>query len=126
MIVRFVRDSIRRSPRRKALIVAAIALGTSVATAMLGVMLSIGDKINVELREAGANIVVTSRAAALTGGVGGVTAAVSGDAGDIQESLNTGFPVRPMALPKPPAFAPSTPPGKWRRVTGPLTTRMNA
>ena len=71
MIVRFVRDSIRRSPRRKALVIAAIALGTAVATAMLGVMLSIGDKINVELRQAGANIVVTSKAAALTGGIGG-------------------------------------------------------
>ena len=87
MIVRFVRDSIRRSPRRKALIVAAIALGTSVATAMLGVMLSIGDKINLELRAAGANIVVTSRAAALTGGVGGVTTVASGTANDIQEAL---------------------------------------
>ncbi len=87
MIVRFVRDSIRRSPKRKALIIAAIALGTSVATAMLGVMLSIGDKINIELRQAGANIVVTSRAAALTGGVGGVTEAVTGTATDIQESM---------------------------------------
>jgi putative ABC transport system permease protein len=86
MLVRFVRDSIRRSPKRKALIIAAIALGTSVATAMLGVMLSIGDKINVELREAGANIVVTSKAAALTGGIGGVTTAVAGAANDIQEA----------------------------------------
>jgi putative ABC transport system permease protein len=86
MIVRFVRDSIRRSPKRKALIIAAIAMGTAVATAMLGVVLSIGDKINIELREAGANIVVTSRAAALTGGVGGVTEAVTGRATDIDES----------------------------------------
>ena len=53
---------------------------------MLGVMLSIGDKINIELREAGANIVVTSKSAALTGGIGGVTAAASGTANDIQES----------------------------------------
>jgi putative ABC transport system permease protein len=87
MIVRFVRDSIRRSPKRKALIVIAIALGTSVATAMLGVMLSIGDKINLELRQAGANIVVTSQASALTGGIGGVTATASGAANDFQESL---------------------------------------
>src|SRR5580704_13330347 len=87
MIIRFVRDSIRRSPKRKALIVLAIALGTSVATAMLGVMLSIGDKMNVELREAGANIVVTSQAAALTGGAGGVTAGVSGNAANIQEAM---------------------------------------
>ena len=86
MIVRFVRDSIRRSPKRKALIITAIALGTSVATAMLGVMLSIGDKINLELRQAGANIVVTSQAAALTGGIGGVTTSVSGPASDIKES----------------------------------------
>ena len=86
MIIRFVRDSIRRSPKRKALIVAAIALGTSVATAMLGVMLSIGDKINLELRQVGANIVVTSRAAALTGGIGGVTTAAAGNANDIPES----------------------------------------
>ncbi len=87
MIVRFVRDSIRRSPRRKALIITAIALGTAVATAMLGVMLSIGDKINLELRAAGANIVVTPQAAALTGGAGGVTTAVSGPSSDIQEAL---------------------------------------
>jgi putative ABC transport system permease protein len=86
MIVRFVRDSIRRSPKRKALIIAAIALGTSVATAMLGVMLSIGDKINLELRQAGANIVVTSKAAALTGGIGGVTTSVAGAANDIQQA----------------------------------------
>jgi len=85
MIVRFVRDSIRRSPKRKALIIAAIALGTSVATAMLGVMLSIGDKINMELRQAGANIVVTSSTAALAGGVGNVTTAVPGT-NEIQES----------------------------------------
>ncbi len=83
MIVRFVRDSIRRSPKRKALIIAAIALGTSVATAMLGVMLSIGDKINVELRQAGANILVTPKTAALMGGTGSVTTNL---AGDIQES----------------------------------------
>jgi putative ABC transport system permease protein len=87
MIVRFVRDSIHRSPKRKALIIAAVALGTSVATAMLGVMLSIGDKMNRELRQAGANIVVTASAAALRGGVGGITAGTSGTANEIQESL---------------------------------------
>ncbi|MGD1073802.1 MAG: FtsX-like permease family protein, partial [Bryobacteraceae bacterium] len=40
---------------------------------MLGVMLSVGDKVNRELRAVGANIVVTERAASVTGGVGGVT-----------------------------------------------------
>jgi putative ABC transport system permease protein len=61
MILRFVKDSLKRAPRRKALIIAAIAMGSAVATSMLGVMLSIGDKINRELRQAGANIVVTER-----------------------------------------------------------------
>src|SRR3954454_5476580 len=65
MIVRFVKDSLRRAPRRKVLIVAAIAMGSAVATAMLGVMLSIGDKVNQELRAVGANIAVTKKTAPL-------------------------------------------------------------
>jgi len=86
MIFRFIKESIRRAPRRKALIIAAIAMGSAVATAMLGVMLDIGDKINRELRSEGANIVVTSRAAALTGGVGSINAGASGAANYIPES----------------------------------------
>jgi putative ABC transport system permease protein len=61
MLLRFISESVRRAPRRKALIIAAIAMGSAVATAMLGVMLDIGDKINHELRNAGANILVTAR-----------------------------------------------------------------
>ncbi|HVW83654.1 MAG TPA: ABC transporter permease [Bryobacteraceae bacterium] len=86
MLVRFVRDSIRRAPRRKALIIAAIAMGSAVATSMLGVMLSIGDKVNRELRQAGANIVVTSRAASLTGGIGNLTTKAAGSANYIAEA----------------------------------------
>jgi len=86
MIFRFIRESIRRAPRRKALIVAAIAMGSAVATAMLGVMLDIGDKINRELRTEGANIVVTSKSASLTGGVGSLTTTATGSATYIPES----------------------------------------
>jgi putative ABC transport system permease protein len=86
MILRFVQESIRRAPRRKALIIAAIAMGSAVATAMLGVMLDIGDKINRELRSVGANIAVTSRAAALTGGVGSIAAGAAGAANYIPEA----------------------------------------
>lgn len=86
MIARFVKDSIRRAPRRKALIIAAIAMGSAVATSMIGVMLSIGDKVNRELRTAGANIVVTKRSAALTGGVGSVTTSAVGSANFIEEA----------------------------------------
>jgi putative ABC transport system permease protein len=86
MIIRFVQDSIRRSPRRKALTILAVALGSAVATAMLGVMLSIGDKINSELRTAGANIAVTAKGASVTGGVGGVTTAAAGAVSYLNES----------------------------------------
>jgi len=87
VILRFVQESIRRAPRRKALIIAAIAMGSAVATSMLGVMLDIGDKINAELRSAGANIVVTSRAASLTGGIGGIATKTAGAANYIPEAL---------------------------------------
>src|SRR5271165_5397485 len=86
MIFRFVRESILRAPQRKALIIAAIAMGSAVATAMLGVMLDIGDKINRELRSEGANIVVTSQAASLTGGVGSISAGAANAANYIPES----------------------------------------
>jgi putative ABC transport system permease protein len=86
MILRFVQESIRRAPRRKALIIAAIAMGSAVATAMLGVMLDIGDKINRELRSEGANIVVTSQAASVRGGVGSVLASAAGAGNYIAES----------------------------------------
>ena len=62
MFVRFVTESIRRSPRRKLMTVAAVAMGTAVATAVLGVELDIGDKINLELGSLGANIQVIPRA----------------------------------------------------------------
>jgi putative ABC transport system permease protein len=87
VILRFVQESIRRAPRRKALIIAAIAMGSAVATSMLGVMLDIGDKINAELRSAGANIVVTSQAASLTGGVGGIATRPAGASNYIPEAL---------------------------------------
>jgi putative ABC transport system permease protein len=83
VLLRFVRESIVRSPGRKALIVVAVALGCAVATAMLGVMLDIGDRINQELRAEGANIVVTAQAASLTGGIGSLSAHATGRAGYI-------------------------------------------
>jgi putative ABC transport system permease protein len=68
------------------LIIAAIAMGSAVATAMLGVMLDIGDKINSELRSEGANIAVTAQAAAVTGGVGSIAAGAAGTADYIPEA----------------------------------------
>jgi putative ABC transport system permease protein len=73
MFFRFVSQSMRRSPRRKAMTVAAVAMGTAVATAMLGVMLDIGDRVNREMRSLGANLMVTPRARSLPVEIGGIS-----------------------------------------------------
>jgi putative ABC transport system permease protein len=73
MFFRFVSQSIRRSPRRKAMTVAAVAMGAAVATAMLGVMLDIGDRVSRELRSVGANLMVTPKARSLPVEIGGLS-----------------------------------------------------
>ena len=73
MFLRFVSESIRRAPRRKVMTVAAVALGSAVATAMLGVMLDIGDRVNRELRGLGANLMVTPKAGSLPVEIGGIS-----------------------------------------------------
>jgi putative ABC transport system permease protein len=86
MFLRYVGESIRRAPRRKAMTVAAVAMGTAVATSMLGVMLDIGDKVNLELRSMGANILVVPSARAAAVNVDGVTALAASADNFIQES----------------------------------------
>jgi putative ABC transport system permease protein len=72
MFVRLVYESFRRQKRRKLLAGAAIALGVTVATAMIGVATDIGDKINRELRTIGANLVVAPQEDTLDVEIGGV------------------------------------------------------
>jgi putative ABC transport system permease protein len=48
-------------------------MGTAVATAMLGVMLDIGDRVNRELRSLGANLIVTPRGRSLPVEIGGIS-----------------------------------------------------
>lgn len=72
MFVRLVYESFRRQKRRKVLAGAAITLGVTVATAMIGVATDIGDKINRELRTIGANLVVTPQEDSLDLEIGGV------------------------------------------------------
>jgi putative ABC transport system permease protein len=86
MFLRYVAESIRRSPRRKAMTVAAVAMGTAVAAAMLGVMLDIGDKVNLELRSMGANILVVPAARAAAVNVDGITALPASSENFIAES----------------------------------------
>jgi putative ABC transport system permease protein len=59
MFVRLVYESFRRQTQRKLLIAIAVTLGATVSTAMIGIALGIGDKINHEARAYGANLVVT-------------------------------------------------------------------
>ena len=65
-------ESIRRAPRRKAMAIGAVALGSAVATAMLGAMLDVGDRVNHELRSLGANLLVTPKSASLPVDIGGI------------------------------------------------------
>jgi putative ABC transport system permease protein len=72
MFVRLVYESFRRQRRRKLLAGAAVTLGVTVATAMIGVATDIGDKINRELRTIGANLIVTPQEDSLDVEIGGV------------------------------------------------------
>lgn len=58
MFLRLVRHSFLRRKRRKAVILAAVALGTSAAAALGDIALDVGDKMSRELNSFGANLVV--------------------------------------------------------------------
>ncbi|MDR2373781.1 MAG: ABC transporter permease [Bifidobacteriaceae bacterium] len=60
-----VRGALTRQRGKRVMIALTIALGAAVATAMLGVMFDVGDKVNQELKTYGANIVVQPMGAAV-------------------------------------------------------------
>jgi putative ABC transport system permease protein len=64
--------AVTRQKRKLLMMAAAMALGISLATAMLNVMLDVGDKMNQELKAYGANILVTPRGASLLSDLYGV------------------------------------------------------
>ena len=72
MFLRLLFESFRRQKRRKSVALLAIALGMSIATAMIAVGTDIGDKINQELRSLGANLVITPVEDTLDVNIGGV------------------------------------------------------
>src|SRR5512140_1542758 len=86
MFVRLVYQSFLRQRRRKLLAGVSIALGVSVATAMIAVATDIGDKINRELRTYGANLVVTPDADTLGVEIGGVNLKPAGDGAFLKEA----------------------------------------
>lgn len=72
MFARLVGQSLTRSPRRKLSTIAAVALASAIATAMLAVLVDVGDRVSRELRSFGANLVVTPKSTALPVEIGGV------------------------------------------------------
>jgi putative ABC transport system permease protein len=86
MFPRLVYESFRHQPRRKLLAGIAIALGVTVATAMIAVATNIGDKINRELRSYGANLVVTPQEDTLDVEVGGVNLKPPSDGAFLNEA----------------------------------------
>jgi len=72
MFLRIIIESFTRTPRRKFLTGAALALGMAVATATLTIALNVGDRLAAEFRSLGANLLVTPKADTLPLEVGGV------------------------------------------------------
>lgn len=73
MWIRILLGTLRRHPRRVAITALAVAVGAALATALLAISLDITTKMARELRNYGANILVTSRDAGLQVEIGGMT-----------------------------------------------------
>ncbi len=86
MFARIIFESFRRQQRRKLLAGIAIALGVSVATAMIAVATDIGDKISRELRAYGANLVVYPDTDTLDVEIGGVNLKPAADGAFLNEA----------------------------------------
>jgi putative ABC transport system permease protein len=68
-----IRGALFRQWKKMLMVAFTIALGSSLATAMLNVMLDVGDKVNQELKAYGANINVMPRGASLLDDLYGVS-----------------------------------------------------
>lgn len=67
MFFRMVRGTLFRQKSKMLMIALTVALGASLATGLINVMLGVGDKINEELKAYGANINVVPKEASLLG-----------------------------------------------------------
>ncbi|MDR1535926.1 MAG: ABC transporter permease [Planctomycetota bacterium] len=65
MFLRLLKGALLGQRRKLALVALTMALGVSLATAMLAVLLDVGDKVNRELKAYGANLNVVPRGASL-------------------------------------------------------------
>ena len=77
MFGRMIRGTLFRQWKKMLMIAFTIALGASLASAMLSVMLDVGDKVNQELKTYGANIRVVPKASSvLSGRIGRLVASM--------------------------------------------------
>ena len=65
MFFRMIKGAFGRQWKKMLMIAMTIALGASLATAMLNVMMDVGDKVNQELKTYGANIMVVPKSASV-------------------------------------------------------------
>ena len=65
MFFRMIRGAFTRQWKKMLMIALTVALGASLATAMLGVMMDVGDKVNQKLKTYGANITVVPKASSV-------------------------------------------------------------
>jgi len=86
MFTRLLVQSVVRQRRRKLLALTAVALGMTVVTAMSAISLDIGDKMGLELRAYGANLVVTPLEDSLDVQLGGVDLNPAGRTAYLNES----------------------------------------
>jgi putative ABC transport system permease protein len=86
MFFRLLFESFRRQKRRKSVALLAIALGMSIATAMIALGNDVGDKMNQELRTIGANLVLTPIEDTLDVNLGGVNLKPASEGAFIPES----------------------------------------
>ena len=81
MLFRMIRGALFRQKGKMLLIAFTVALGASLATGMLNVMLDVGDKVNQELKTYGANIVVKPKSSSLLNDIYSVDGESGGELG---------------------------------------------
>src|SRR5437016_5500746 len=86
MFLRLVFESFRRQKRRKTIALLSIALGMTIATAMIAVGTDVGDKMNQELRRTSANLVLTPMEDTLDVMIGGISLKPASEGAYILES----------------------------------------
>ena len=86
MFFRMIRGAVLRQWKKMAMIALTIALGASLATAMLNVMMDVGDKVNQELKTYGANITVVPKSASVLNNLYEMEGGENADGAYLQEA----------------------------------------